>query len=355
MLLVTFHGEINNVHAYDKHGKVLTEAALEDPKHGKLSELRAMVLAKNLLYVANGAKSESSVLAYTLPKSSPPFSSPPFKYAGTLIGPTLSHNGHFETSIAHPFGITFENATTCYISNQDTNVVSQVGVSADGSSGTLGKGCQSLYLNKLYPDGTFLDGTYVASQVGTLPHVSVAATAVAAGNGGLGVSLDGKVKNSVRGVAIANGILFVCDEPEKVVKSYALTDGRYLGSSTALSASPTHLSIAAGGLYVSAGPALYWAHLPPNPPPASLTLQAISVTSPEAGNKIGGIAFNGDGSRIYIPFQKGTGGDNPGGSIYSYSFGQPSPSQLPTLSDAAALVSSLQDTPEFLLHWSAGS
>ena len=355
MLLVTFHGGptgINNVHAYDKHGKPVTDVALEDPKHGKLSELRALVLTNGLLYVANGAKSESTVLAYEVSASSPPF-----KYAATLIKPTLGHNGHFETSIAHPFGIAFEDKKTCYISNQDTNVVGLVSVSADGSSGTLGKGCQSLYLDERYPDGTFLDGTYVASQVGTLPHVSVAATAVAAQNGGLGVSFDdsGKVKNSVRGVAIANGILFVCDEPAKVIRLYALTDGSYLGSSTALSASPTHLSIAAGGLYVSAGPALYWAHLPPNPPPASLTLQAISVTPPEAGDKIGGIAFNGDGSRIYIPFQKGTGGDNPGGSIYSYSFGQPSPSQVPTLSDAAALVSSLQDTPEFLLHWSAGS
>jgi hypothetical protein len=361
MLLVTFHGGptgINNVHAYDKHGKHVTEAALEGPKHGKLSELRAMVLANSLLYVANGAKSESTVLAYKVPKSSPPSSNSPFKYAATLIKPTLSHNGHFETSIAHPFGIAFkDDEKTCFISNQDTNVVSLVSVSADGSSGTLGKGCQSPYLDKLYPTGTFLDGTYVASQVGTLPHVSVAATAVAAGNGGLGVSFDdsGKVKNSVRGVAIANGILFVCDEPGKVVNFYALTDGRHLGSSTALSASPTHLSIAAGGLYVSAGPALYWARLPPNPPPASLALQAISVTPPEAGDKIGGIAFNDDTSKIYIPFQKGTGGDNPGGSIYSYSLSQPSPSQVPTLSNAVALVSSLQDTPEFLLHWSAGS
>ena len=61
MLLVTFHGGpsgINNAYLYDKQGKLVTNEALEDPKHGKLSELRAMVLANNLLYVANGAKSQ---------------------------------------------------------------------------------------------------------------------------------------------------------------------------------------------------------------------------------------------------------------------------------------------------------
>jgi len=212
-------------------------------------------------------------------------------------------------------------------------------------------------LKSLFPTGTFLDGTFVASQVGTLPDVSVAATAVPAGDGGLGVNFDGngKVKNSVRDVAIAGGILFVCDEPGKVVNFYALTDGRYLGSSTALSASPTHLAIAGGGLYVSAGSALYWAQLPPSPPPPSLALQAISVMPPTAGEKIGGIAFNDDFSKIYIPFQQGTGGNDPGGSIYSYGLSQQSPSQLPTLSNAVALVSSLKDTPEFVLHWSGGS
>jgi hypothetical protein len=358
MLLVTFHGEINNVHAYDKHGRLLTEAALEDPKHGKLSELRAMVLANSLLYVANGAKSESTVLAYTLPKSSPPFSNPPFKYAGTLIGPTLSHQGHFKTSIAHPFGIAFASAKSCYISNQDTNVVSLVGVSADGLSGSLGKGCQSAYLNKLFANGTFLDGTFVASQVGSLPDVSIEATAVDHKHGGLGVGFDarGKVKNSVRDVAIANGILFVCNEPEKVVDLYTLSDGSYLGPSNKLNASPTHFAIDHGGLYVSAGPNLYWAQLPQNPSLASLPLQPISmVVPPSPGDKIGGICFSDTSSKVYIPFQQGTGGDNPGGSIYGYNLSQQSPSQVPTASDAVALVSSLEDTPEFLLHWSAGS
>jgi hypothetical protein len=60
MLLVTFHGGskgINNIYAYNSDGTVASKAALEQPKQGTLSELRAMVLANGLLYVANDAKS----------------------------------------------------------------------------------------------------------------------------------------------------------------------------------------------------------------------------------------------------------------------------------------------------------
>ena len=47
--------------------------------------------------------------------------------------------------------------------------------------------------------------------------------------GGLQVSIsNGKVQNSVRDVAIANGMLFVCDEPSKMIRIYALPNGDYL-------------------------------------------------------------------------------------------------------------------------------
>jgi hypothetical protein len=373
MLLVTFHGGssgINNVYAYHTDGKLKTKEALDHSKD--LSELRAMVLANGLLYVANGAKSESAVLAYKLPGSGASRLSASdlkqhlFTYASTLIASTLSKKGHFETSIAHPFGIVFENAATCYISNQDTNVVSQVSVGDGGESGSLGEGCQSAYLNQSFPNGTFLDGTYVASQVGTLPDVSVEATPVDHAHGGLGVSFEKededkgkkpKVKNSVRDVAIADGMLFVCDEPEKVVDLYLLPDGSYLGSSNGLDESPTHLAIDNGGLYVSAGSKLYWGPLQQSP--GSFALQPIALTPPSSDNKtnkIGGISFDGlSPATVYIPFQAGTGGNTPGGSIYSYSVSQQTPSTLPVLSKPAELVSSLTDTPEFVLYWSGGS
>ncbi len=312
MLLVTFHGgsgssSINNVHVYDTpDGKHLTKDALGAPTHGKLSELRAMVLANGLLYVANGAKSQSTVLAYDLPSSGTSFT-----YAAPLIGPTLSKKGHFETALAHPFGIAF-NGATCFISNQDTNVVGQV----------------------------------------TVSNVEVETTVVDHDHGGLAVSFDsGKVKNSVRDVAIANGILFVCDEPDKVINLYSLADGSYLGSSNTLAGGPTHIAINNRGLYVSAGSTLYWGQLPPSTSSASLSLQTITPTPPSQGLKIGGISFDG-ASTVYVPYQLGVGGNNPGGSIYSYSVSQQYP---PVLSNATPLVPSVKDTPEFVLYWSGGS
>jgi hypothetical protein len=347
MLLVTFHGgagssSINNVRVYDtSDGKDLNKDALGDPKEGKLSELRAMVLANGLLYVANGAKSESTVLVYNLPSSGTSFT-----YAATLVGPTLS-NKNFESGIAHPFGIAF-NGASCFVSNQDTNVVCQLTVSNQGLTGNLVPGPSS-YLSGLFPSGTFLAGTYVASQIGILDDVNVIATVVDHVHGGLGASLDkGKVKNSVRDVAIANGILFVCDEPESVVNLYSLADGSYLGSSNVLATAPTHLAIDNGGLYVSAESALYWGALPPSTSSAALALQAITPTPPSQGLKIGGISFDG-ASTVYVPYQSGTGGSNPGGAIYSYTVSAQNP---PVLSNGNALVSSLKDTPEFVLYWS---
>jgi hypothetical protein len=47
----------------------------------------AMVLANGLLYVANGAKSSSTVLAHTLPSSGAPSSGPLFTSSGSLSRP----------------------------------------------------------------------------------------------------------------------------------------------------------------------------------------------------------------------------------------------------------------------------
>jgi hypothetical protein len=80
---------------------------------------------------------------------------------------------------------------------------------------------------------------------------------------------SGKVQNSVRDVATANGILFVCDEPDGVVRMYALPGqtlpsgplaaGTYLGASRTLGDEPTHLAIQGNVLYVLAGASIYWA------------------------------------------------------------------------------------------------
>ena len=224
-------------------------------------------------------------------------------------------------------------------------------------NGSLGIGCQSAYLRELLPSGTFLDGTYVASQVGSLRDVSVDATPVPQSDGGLGVTFDhDKVKNSVRDVAIANGMLLVCDESDMIVSLYSLSDGTYLGSSNPLGSRPTHLAISNGGLYVCAGSALYWGQLPQSPQSASLALQQVAPTPP-AGNKIGGISFDeGSPATVYIPFQEGTG-KAVGGSVTTYSVTQEDQSSLPVLSNGAAFVPAgrFADTPEFVLYLSGGS
>lgn len=359
MLLVTFHGGpnpgINNVFAYDtSDGKLINSVALSVPKSVPLSELRTMALANGQLYVANGAKATSNVLCFALP--APGSSS--FQYVSTVIGPTMSKKGNFETSISHPFGIAFDGANSCYVSNQDTNVVALVSLTSNGHAGALGTGCQSAYLNHIFPPpATFLDGTYVASQNGTLHDVKVTAPNVPKKDGGLGVTIDSttdKVLNSVRDVAVANGILFVCDEPDSLVNMYSLADGTFLGSSNKLAGKPTHLDIQNGGLYVSAGSLLYWGQLPItvsgalSGAPWSLTQVAVT---PPAGNKIGGISFSGSG--VFIPFQAGTGAAV-GGSIFSYTVTQSFPQSLPVFSDGKEFVASgvgtFMDTPEFALY-----
>jgi hypothetical protein len=363
VLLVTFHGGaspgINNIYAYATPTcSLLTPTALGDAKGVTLSELRAMVLADGQLYVANGAKSQSQVLCYT-----PPASGSTFTYKSTVIGPTTSQ-GNFMTSIAHPFGIAFDGQWTCYVSNQDTNVVAQVGLSPKGHTGTLGAGCQSAYLNNLYPKpAIFLDGTYVASQVTTLHDVGVNATPVQTTDGGLAVDVDKKTKktqNSVRDVAIANGILFVCDEPACVINLYSLADGTFLGASNVLADKPTHLCIQNGGLYVCAGQTLYWGQLPTtvngalSSPMLSLTPVNLTPAGP-SGNDIGGISFANDVSpvTVYIPFQPAKSGAN-GGSIFSYTVTQSAQSAVPTLTNGMLFVASgkttFADTPEFVLY-----
>jgi hypothetical protein len=358
MLLVTFHGGakpgINNAYCYDtpKH-KLLSDNALRNIDASKLAELRGMVYANGYLYIANGAKSISNVLTFQHQSSE---KAEHFSYVADFVDSTIT-NGDFETSIAHPYSLTFDGAGFAYVSNQDTNVVAQVTVRTNFQTGTVNNGCQSSYLNgettNLCPKGDclFLDGTFVASQIGKLDHVGVTATNVATQYGGLAVSPEsGKVQNSVRDVAVANGMLFVCDEPSQLIRIYALPNGNYLGASANLADKPTHLSVQNGGLYVSAGVNLYWSQLPMSSASPALNFQSILTSSV----KIGGISFNqSNGSAtVYICFQLGTGGPD-GGSIQAYSVAQAASGTAPTLTSGPVIASSpkdFQDTPEFVLY-----
>jgi hypothetical protein len=81
-----------------------------------------------------------------------------------------------------------------------------------------------------------------------------------------------KVTKSVRGVLSINGYLYVADEPEGVVKVYAL-DGTYRGRSTHVKR-PVHLLYTAGCLCVSSGSSIQYAGVDPQSP-ASLTFIAV--------------------------------------------------------------------------------
>lgn len=361
MLLVTFHGGssgVDNVFGYDTStGALNTQHALQGVTLAK-PELRGLVYANSLLYVVNGEKKASDILCLTPPKKSD--AKYHFSYVGEFLGPSLDKHGEFGDGIAHPYAMVFDDSgSNCYVSNQDTNVVAQAAVGHHAQKASLGKGCQSGYLKGLTsicPKSgcVYLDGTFVASQNGSLPNVSVQATNVPGANGGLAVDFATtaeaaaaapKVQNSVRDLAVWDKVLLVCDEPAKVLRLYALKDGTYLGASAALAAAPTHLALFSGGLYVSAGSALYWSALASPPTAAGLKFQ--SVLAAPANNKVGGVAFDAKSNVAYVAFQDGTGTTGTG-SIYSYPLGTPVAAP-PVFGAATKVADSLPDTPEFLL------
>lgn len=356
MLFVTFHGGkggINNIYAYQTpDGQLASEAVLGEPAGIELSELRSMVLSNNFLFVANGGKSTSNVLCYKAASAG----SICYLYQSTVVAANLNKSSQFTTSIAHPYGIAFVGDSTCFVSNQDTNVVALVTIN-DQQVGSLGSGCQSPFLRKQFPGAAFLDGTWAASQNGSLPNVALQAQSVPSQNGGLGVSIQGsgssaKVQNSVRDVLAMGGTTFVCDEVHQTVNMYSLQDGSFTGSGT-LSHKPTHMAANDGLLYVSAGSNLYTSSLPSMSEPG-LSFESVKIDNVPSNDSVGGIAFDGQGN-VYVAFQGGKGGAN-GGSIMKFTVGKDSSGKHVKLTNGSVLVESgpatFHDTPEFLLYLS---
>ncbi len=398
MLLVTFHGgspstssaapapppPVNNVYVYATHeskqGQLLSPAGLEAPQSdpAALSELRGMLWDGKQLYVVNGSKHLSNILVYQHAGG------PSFVKPQVMIAASFTKSGHFTTSIAHPFGLTFQGADACFVSNQDTNVVALVEVSgkpaADGSLGKVDPGCQSKYLNGKYDNKKFLDGTFVASQVGNLHGIKFKGAKddqsdgtiqnVPETDGGLYVlplpttqDPNPKPAHSVRDVLIVGDVLYVCNEAEGTLNFYAASDGTYLGQTAALHdqdnpkivASPTHFAVLNGGIWISAGKNLFW--MPALSAAKSVTTPpTISVVSLGAANpngwKLGGLSFKTSGgtTTAYIPLQSGTGGNNPGGSILAVPVLTGTSGNPPQLGPAVVFAAKLPDTPEFVLY-----
>ena len=109
MLLVTFHGGptpgINKVYCYNTTSKVLvSDQVLIGIDSSNLSELRSLIYDNGYLYVSNGGKSVSNVLTFQHQASSQPYQ---FSYISDFVD-SITKNGDFTTSIAHPFALAFD-------------------------------------------------------------------------------------------------------------------------------------------------------------------------------------------------------------------------------------------------------
>lgn len=259
MLFVTLHGgkpernpHKNNIHAYDKDGNRITSSVLGDSEGVILDELRGVYLAGKYLYVANANKTQNSVLCYE-------GSGTQYRFVSRFASSQTCN------SILHPFDFSFDGLGYCYLSSQDTNVVTRLIVSQDGRVGTPAPVAAGLPQS-----GKFLAGTFVASSNGKLSNP---ATTPVSTPTGLAYSAVEAKKHSVRGVVWANGRLYVADQPARTVKVYDIT-GKYLGQSNELDeGSPVHLIVHRGSLYASGGDHVFTARLPSSP--GKLELRAI--------------------------------------------------------------------------------
>ncbi|MGF6414027.1 hypothetical protein [Paraburkholderia sp. MM5482-R1] len=350
MLLVTFHGgkptedascPVNNVYAYDETASASSPPqyvnVLSVPAGVELSELRDLAFAHGFLYVANGAKTTSNVLCFEkTPTSSSPVNT--WAYVGTFASGGRGTGD--VVGIDHPFSVEFSaDGRTCFVSSQDSNVVTMLNVSADGKTATVQPGAAASWLEQFPgPSGNgFLDGTFVASARPALPPVPVT-PAVPMEQAGLayttsnadGAVGDGKIQHSVRDVVTCNGVLCVVDEADGVIRLYDPSTGAYLGCSNPVG-EPTHLLVRDNNLFVASGKQV-WVGTPSTRVGETFALTG-KIALPDTGS---GMTFDSAGN-FYVALRKKK-------QIYRYDS-----SGLATL-----FVNHLPDQPEFVV-WVAGS
>ncbi|HXJ88585.1 MAG TPA: hypothetical protein VMS18_17325 [Candidatus Binatia bacterium] len=275
MLLVTLHGgkpddspHKNNIHAHDKEGNKISSSILDDAEGVLLDELRGMYVVGKYLYVVNANKLQNSVLCYEGTGTR-------FKFVGWFA------SRHTCNAILHPFDLAFDGLGYCYLSSQDTNVVTRFIISDEGRTARPAPVAAALPKK-----GTFLAGTFVASSNGNLsdpPTTPIPSPA------GLEYSSAEAKKHSVRGIAWAMGRLYVADQPASTIKMYDIT-GKYLGQSNEVE-TPVHLLVYHGSLYVSGGDQVMTGRLPDSP--------GDFVLKPLKGVKVknaSGMAFSNSGN-----------------------------------------------------------
>lgn len=349
MLFVTFHGgkptkdapdPVNNVYAYDETVAVGPPPAYPNvlvvPDNVELSELRDLSFANGLMYVANGAKTTSNILCFAKTSASP-LPGTTWSYVGTLASGGVG-SGDVQ-GIDHPFALEFSaDGSTCFVSSQDTNVVTMLNVTHGGKTATVQQGAAASWLKQFLdpPANGFLDGTFVASATSALPPVP-ATPAVPTDQGGLAYSTAAadadvsgaggqiKIQHSVRDVVLCNGLLCVVDEAAGVIRLYDPASGDYRGCSNAVG-EPTHLLARGTSLFVVSGKQV-WMGTPPTQSGQSFPLTAKMIL-PDTGS---GMTFDGAGN-CYVALRKSK-------QIYRYD-----ENGLATL-----LIDNLPDEPEFVV------
>lgn len=247
MFYISFHGgsgssAYNNIHIYQDDGSVASPDKLLTAGSTQLSELRSFAFLPNGLFVVNGYKKYSQLLQYTLQGGN-------WQFNAEWAGPSIN-------SIDHPFDFVFDTAGNCYLSSQDTGVVTIL--SAAGTAGNV----PATLLQGGASASDYLLGTFVACEDNAIAEIKVNPRYGIAQPLGLGVLLDkGKVSHSVRGLAYYNQSLFVADEAAGMVKVYAVSDGSLQAAIAGLS-SPVHLLIQGSRLYISTDDGVMQATIP---------------------------------------------------------------------------------------------
>jgi hypothetical protein len=311
MLLVTFHGGKpsahplrNNVHAYDKDGKLMSSSVLDDTEGVTLDELRGIHSYGKYLYVLVANKTQNSLLCYEGSETK-------YRFVSRFASQETTKG------ILHPFDFTFDGAGYCYISSQDTNLITRLSVTQGGELGR-----PAPIPSALPAKGKFHPGTFVASQIGSL---SQAATTPVLSPAGLEYSDAGAKKHSVRGVLWTNHALYVVDQPAGRIKVYD-RDGKFLGQSNVVE-TPVHLYAYQDTLYVTGADEIFRADIAGAP--GNLSLTQVPGLKVKNG---GGMVFSKAGN-LYIASRT----EN---KIFKF---DPNFKPLPFTCD-------LPDNPEFLMH-----
>jgi len=331
MLFVTFHGgkptkditnPVHNIYAYKDSGDPIETNVLNGAKeYLHDAELRGFAFAYDHLYVANGRKDSNTVLR---------FKGSGTKYEFTDVFAAREGSSGIN-SIFHPYAVIFDGSKYCYVSSQDTDVVTRLTTDSKGKSGSAAPIPSGLPAN-----GTFFAGTFVACSLAQLPGLS-ATTAVPTPQGlevGFAPSADAdagtsKVQHSVRDLVLANNQLYVCDEAASLVKVYDM-NGKWLQSSNSVPG-PAHLLAWKSQLFVSGSKAVMSASL------GSSSLQFSAVSGVD-GTGASGMAFNAKGDKFFVADRKKNG-------VHGYDV-----SSSGTFSNKKKIISGMPDNPEFLVY-----